>query len=169
MAGVKGRSGGSRPNTGGARVGAGRKPNPISSKQPVPPKNISSITQVCATCCETKSISLFYKKSFGPAGSEQVCKACRTADSKTLTGSSTRLAGKIRSFAVSHGRDTLSDLYIISLIQDRLRYYGLTVPSDEVPVSLIEATRAHIKLTRFIKEQKHENIKRHQARHEQSV
>ena len=28
MAGVKGRSGGKRPNTGGARPGAGRKPNP---------------------------------------------------------------------------------------------------------------------------------------------
>lgn len=28
MAGVKGRSGGARPNTGGARPGAGRKPNP---------------------------------------------------------------------------------------------------------------------------------------------
>ena len=29
MAGVKGRSGGARPNTGGARHGAGRKPKPI--------------------------------------------------------------------------------------------------------------------------------------------
>ena len=28
MAGVKGKSGGARPNTGGARPGAGRKPNP---------------------------------------------------------------------------------------------------------------------------------------------
>ena len=28
MSGIKGRSGGARPNTGGARVGAGRKPNP---------------------------------------------------------------------------------------------------------------------------------------------
>lgn len=28
MAGVKGRSGGARPNSGGARVGAGRKPDP---------------------------------------------------------------------------------------------------------------------------------------------
>lgn len=29
MAGVKGRSGGARPNTGGARPGAGRKPKPV--------------------------------------------------------------------------------------------------------------------------------------------
>ena len=34
MAGVKGRSGGPRPNSGGARPGAGRKPNP--KPQPVP-------------------------------------------------------------------------------------------------------------------------------------
>lgn len=34
MSGVKGRSGGARPNTGGARPGAGRKPNP--KMEPVP-------------------------------------------------------------------------------------------------------------------------------------
>lgn len=40
MAGVKGRSGGSRPNTGGARSGAGRKPNSyyIENGLPLPAK-----------------------------------------------------------------------------------------------------------------------------------
>jgi phage terminase small subunit len=36
MAGVKGRSGGARPNTGGARPGAGRKPKPKPETVVVP-------------------------------------------------------------------------------------------------------------------------------------
>lgn len=46
MAGVKGRSGGRRANTGGARPGAGRKPNPIITTviepppQPTDPKDV---------------------------------------------------------------------------------------------------------------------------------
>ena len=39
MAGVKGRSGGARPNTGGARPGAGRKPKaPATTPAPAPQK-----------------------------------------------------------------------------------------------------------------------------------
>lgn len=38
MSGVKGRSGGARPNTGGARPGAGRKPAPKPEVVPVEPR-----------------------------------------------------------------------------------------------------------------------------------
>jgi phage terminase small subunit len=40
MAGVKGRSGGPRANSGGARPGAGRKPNPDKVKENAPPSVI---------------------------------------------------------------------------------------------------------------------------------
>lgn len=39
MSGVKGRSGGARPNTGGARPGAGRKPKPRQEPVLVEPKS----------------------------------------------------------------------------------------------------------------------------------
>lgn len=40
MAGVKGKSGGPRANSGGARPGAGRKPNPEKAKEKAPPAEI---------------------------------------------------------------------------------------------------------------------------------
>ena len=42
MAGVKGKSGGPRPNSGGARPGAGRKPKPL---RPTPPSDDRVATQ----------------------------------------------------------------------------------------------------------------------------
>lgn len=45
MAGVKGRSGGPRPNSGGARPGAGRKPKPKPEIVPVPDTDMLTFLQ----------------------------------------------------------------------------------------------------------------------------
>ena len=45
MAGVKGKSGGARPNTGGARPGAGRKPKPPPEPKPIPETDMLTILQ----------------------------------------------------------------------------------------------------------------------------
>lgn len=45
MAGVKGRSGGPRPNSGGARPGAGRKPKPKPEPVPLTDRDMLSLLQ----------------------------------------------------------------------------------------------------------------------------
>lgn len=45
MAGVKGRSGGARANTGGARPGAGRKPKPAQPIVEIPERDMLSLLQ----------------------------------------------------------------------------------------------------------------------------
>lgn len=48
MAGVKGKSGGARPNTGGARTGAGRKPKPKPEPVRVPDADMLTLLQQVA-------------------------------------------------------------------------------------------------------------------------
>lgn len=48
MAGVKGRSGGPRPNSGGARPGAGRKPKPKPEPAVLPPMDMLEMLQKVA-------------------------------------------------------------------------------------------------------------------------
>lgn len=49
MAGVKGRSGGARPNTGGKRAGAGRKPKSAAQRDSAPPATKPKEPKVGAT------------------------------------------------------------------------------------------------------------------------